>query len=90
MAPDEQGSGDDPTGEYVVDIAEYYGDAAPDKASKIVYRQLKHSTEHPDQPWPVSGLSATVGARPRRCPAPCPEKETMGFIRQHASPPRHL
>lgn len=41
---------DDPTGEYVVDIAEYYGDAVPDRASRVVYRQLKHSTEHPDQP----------------------------------------
>jgi hypothetical protein len=53
MAADGQRPGDDPTGEYVVDIAEYYGDAAPDRASKIVYRQLKHSTEHPDQPWTV-------------------------------------
>lgn len=51
---------DDPTGEYVVDIAEYYGDVAPDKASKIVYRQLKHSTEHADQPWTVSGLKKTL------------------------------
>ncbi len=66
MAPDGQGPGDDPTGEYVVDIAEYYGDAAPDKASKIVYRQLKHSTEHPDQPWPVSGLKNTLRGFGRR------------------------
>ena len=59
-AADGQGPDDDPTGEYVVDIAEYYGDAAPVSASKIVYRQLKHSTEHPDQPWPVSGLKKTL------------------------------
>jgi hypothetical protein len=35
-------------------------------------------------------LSARAGVRSRRCPAPCPEKETVGFICQHASPPRHL
>jgi hypothetical protein len=34
--------------------------------------------------------SARAGLRPRRCPAPCPEKETVGFICQHACPPRHL
>lgn len=66
MAADGQKPGDDPTGEYVVDIAEYYGDAAPDKASKIVYRQLKHSTEHPDQPWTVSGLKNTLEGFGRR------------------------
>jgi hypothetical protein len=60
------GDDDDPTGEYVVDIAEYYGDAAPDRASKIVYRQLKHSTEHPDQPWKVSGLKKTLKGFGRR------------------------
>jgi hypothetical protein len=65
-AADGQKPGDDPTGEYVVDIAEYYGDAAPDKASKIVYRQLKHSTEHPDQPWTVSGLKNTLEGFGRR------------------------
>jgi hypothetical protein len=56
----------DPTGEYVVDIAEYYGDAAPDRASQIVYRQLKHSTEHADQPWTVSGLKKTLKGFGRR------------------------
>ena len=66
MAANGQKPGDDPTGEYVVDIAEYYGDAAPDKASKIVYRQLKHSTEHPDQPWTVSGLKNTLEGFGRR------------------------
>jgi hypothetical protein len=68
MAADGQRPGDDPTGEYVVDIAEYYGDAAPDRASKIVYRQLKHSTEHPDQPWTVSGLKNTLEGFGRRFP----------------------
>ena len=66
MAADGQGPDDDPTGEYVVDIAEYYGDAAPDAADKIVYRQLKHSTEHADQPWTVSGLKNTLEGFGRR------------------------
>jgi hypothetical protein len=49
MSAGGQGSDDDPTGEYVVDIAKYYGDAAPDAPDKIVYRQLKHSTARPNQ-----------------------------------------
>jgi hypothetical protein len=56
----------DPTGEYVVDITEYYGDAAADRAAKIVYRQLKHSTAHADQPWTGSGLKTTLGGFGRR------------------------
>ena len=66
VAADGQGPDDDPTGEYVVDIAEYYGDVAPDRAGKIVYRQLKHSTEHADQPWTVSGLKKTLEGFGRR------------------------
>jgi hypothetical protein len=57
---------DDPTGEYVVDIAEYYGDVAPERASKVIYRQLKHSTEHADQAWTVSGLKKTLKGFGRR------------------------
>jgi hypothetical protein len=66
MAADGQGPDDDPTGEYVVDIAEYYGDAAPDAADKIVYRQLKHSTVRADQPWTASGLKNTLEGFARR------------------------
>ena len=66
MAADGQGPDDDPTGEYVVDIAEYYGDAAPDAADKIVYRQLKHSTARADQPWTASGLKNTLEGFARR------------------------
>jgi hypothetical protein len=47
-------------GEYVVDIAEYYGTLEPKTAEKIVYRQLKHSTEHADEAWTVSGLKRTL------------------------------
>ena len=66
MAADEQGPDGDPTGEYVVDIAEYYGDVAPDAADKIVYRQLKHSTARADQPWTKSGLKKTLEGFARR------------------------
>ena len=66
MAADGQGPDGDPTGEYVVDIAEYYGDVAPDAADKIVYRQLKHSTAHADQPWTESGLKKTLEGFARR------------------------
>ena len=47
-------------GEYVVDIAEYYGVLDPKAAVKIVYRQLKHSTAHADEAWKVSGLKRTL------------------------------
>ena len=47
-------------GEYVVDIAEYYGALDPKTAVKIVYRQLKHSTAHADEAWKVSGLKRTL------------------------------
>lgn len=66
MAADGQGPDADPTGEYVVDIAEYYGDAVPDAADKIVYRQLKHSTVRPNQPWTASGLKNTLEGFARR------------------------
>ncbi len=66
MAADGQGPDGDPTGEYVVDIAEYYGDVAPDAADKIVYRQLKHSTARADQPWTKSGLKKTLEGFARR------------------------
>src|SRR5262245_43261580 len=35
-------------------------------------------------------FSARAGVRPRRCPVPCPETETVGFICHHACPPCHL
>jgi hypothetical protein len=66
QAADDDNDNHDPAGEYVVDIAEYYGDVAPERASRIVYRQLKHSTEHADQPWTVSGLKKTLKGFGRR------------------------
>jgi hypothetical protein len=53
-------------GEHVVDLAEYYGAVDPGSADKIIYRQLKHSTNHPDQPWTVSGLKGTLGGFSRK------------------------
>ena len=47
-------------GEYVVDIAEYYGSLVPEEAMRIVYRQLKHSTVHGNEAWTVSGLERTL------------------------------
>lgn len=47
-------------GEYVIDIAEYYGALELGVASRVVYRQLKHSTAHADEAWRVSGLKSTL------------------------------
>ena len=79
MAADGQGPDADPTGEYVVDIAEYYGDAAPDAADKIVYRQLKHSTVRPDQPWTASGLKNTLEGFARRFSALSDIRDCLGL-----------
>src|SRR4051812_22306580 len=50
---------DDPDGEQVVDLAEYYGSEDLADAARVVYRQLKHSTYRSDKEWGVSGLSGT-------------------------------
>jgi hypothetical protein len=47
-------------GEDVIDIAEYYGATGLHEASRVVYRQLKHSTVRATEEWSVSGLSKTV------------------------------
>ncbi|GAA4910476.1 hypothetical protein GCM10023313_12030 [Mucilaginibacter defluvii] len=44
-------------GEYVIDLAEYYGDEA--KISGITYYQLKHTTTQKDDPFIISGLKET-------------------------------
>ena len=48
------------TGEEVIDIAEYFGSEAFDKASMVRYMQLKHSTLHAIDPWTASGLEKTI------------------------------
>lgn len=57
VSPDDT-QGED--GEDVVDIAEYYGATGLHQASRVVYRQLKHSTVRATDEWSVSGLSKTV------------------------------
>lgn len=44
----------------VVDTAEYYGSQDLRQARQVNYCQLKHSTQDPDTPWPVSGLADTL------------------------------
>lgn len=43
-------------GEELIDVGEYYGSEAVETATLIRYIQLKHSTQHADEPWPPSGL----------------------------------
>ena len=47
-------------GEQVIDLADYYGSAVLAKADRVVYRQLKHSTTRPNEPWSASGLVKTL------------------------------
>ncbi|MFD7411635.1 hypothetical protein [Kitasatospora purpeofusca] len=65
-------------GEDVIDIAEYYGAGSLADASRVVYRQLKHSTVQADKEWTVSGLSKTVkgfAEKFRRIRSELPEAE---------------
>ena len=57
-----RGFDDDPSvsGDEVIDLAEYWGSNNIDDAEKVIYRQLKHSTTHPDEPWTLSFLSRTL------------------------------
>ena len=48
-------------GDAVIDVAEYYGDVDVNRATRIRYVQLKHSTRRPSQPWTASGLKRTLG-----------------------------
>lgn len=47
-------------GEQVIDLADYYRSTELRNATKVVYRQLKHSTVHADDEWTVSGFKKTV------------------------------
>ncbi|XXY44993.1 AVAST type 3 anti-phage nuclease/ATPase Avs3a [Sorangium sp. So ce269] len=47
-------------GEELIDIAEYYGSTAIEKATLVRYMQLKHSTLHADDIWQPSGLEKTI------------------------------
>ena len=43
-------------GEELIDIAEYYGSTAIERASIVRYMQLKHSTLRVHEDWQPSGL----------------------------------
>ena len=47
------------TGEEVIDVAEYYGDSAINRVTKICYHQLKHSYKN-DSHWTLSALKTTL------------------------------
>ncbi len=47
-------------GEELIDIAKYYGSENFERADSIKYYQLKHSTQHPNEPWTASGLKKTL------------------------------
>jgi hypothetical protein len=56
-------SGNDPiteAGEEIIDIGEYYGDQSLERADSVKYYQLKHSTQHSNEPWTASGLENTL------------------------------
>jgi hypothetical protein len=47
-------------GDVLIDVGEYYGSEAVEKAKLIRYIQLKHSTRNASLPWTVSGLKKTL------------------------------
>lgn len=53
-------------GEELIDIAEYYGSTAIDRATLVRYMQLKHSTLHADEAWAPSGLEKTISGFAKR------------------------
>ncbi|WP_315278947.1 ATP-binding protein [Kocuria carniphila] len=48
------------TGDEVIDLAEYWGSNDIDDANQVIYRQFKHSTTRPDEPWTSSYLTKTL------------------------------
>lgn len=55
-----QAAGTVEAGEELIDIAEYYGSTAIEKATLVRYMQLKHSTLRIQDVWQPSGLEKTV------------------------------
>ncbi len=53
-------------GEELIDIAEYYGSENFERADSIKYYQLKHSTQHSNEPWTASGLEKTLNGFAQR------------------------
>lgn len=58
-------------GEDVVDLAEYHGNQDFRQASRVDYRQLKHSTRQTSAPWTPSGLAGTLAGFGARYMALC-------------------
>jgi hypothetical protein len=44
----------------LIDVTEYYGSETIKESTLVRYIQLKHSTQHPTDPWPPSGLEKTL------------------------------
>jgi hypothetical protein len=44
----------------VIDVAEYFGSTDLASATRVVYLQLKHSTQRAENPWQMSGLKPTL------------------------------
>jgi len=44
----------------VIDLVLYYGSSDPARATKLRYRQFKHSTLHAETDWTASGLTKTL------------------------------
>lgn len=59
VSPSESSAENAGTGEEVIDVAEYFGNAEIKNARKIVYHQLKHSYQS-DDPWTLSALKNTL------------------------------
>lgn len=49
-----------PSGEEVIDVAEYFGSETLSESRKVVYLQLKHSSTQLDQPWVLSDLKTML------------------------------
>ena len=65
-------------GEEVIDVGEYFGDRDFERASRVRYIQLKHSTEAPNKPWPPSGLQNTIEGFAKRYKAILAAPATSG------------
>jgi phosphopantetheinyl transferase (holo-ACP synthase) len=74
-----------PSGEEVIDVAEYYGSEELSKSRKVIYLQLKHSSTQLDKPWVLSGLEKTLVGFFKRFQAysdevPDPAKQQVEFV----------
>ncbi|QNE36854.1 hypothetical protein [Leifsonia shinshuensis] len=59
-APNDLSAGLRTSSAHEIDIAEYFGGTNASDATRIVYRQLKHSTTQRDIPWGPAGLKSSI------------------------------